>query len=284
MIGCSCPVSRSQAGAGHFVLSYSGNKIAIALRIIKNNITYNVKDYTEIHWGAQGRHQMAELAETWLQHRCEYPDPFWYKGVYRRTSGTPGTKSRIPARNWNMKSGRWSRCGTIRMTRALRMWTWQMMQCRAMTAFRDGSQKRRLPPLSPLRRGTGAWSGRTARLSSGDGQNHLWFPGMLLTNVHASTGCFAGLGETNTQAVCTQRKDIVARIAFLQTAWHCWLPSKAVRAGQRNCRLKSSWTNSTKADTPKSKSGKGRGRYRHQFPSVEELRKKRNPMPKSKIR
>lgn len=25
----------------------------------------------------------------------------------------------------------------------------------------------------------------------------------------------AGLGETNTQAVCTQRKDIVARIAFL---------------------------------------------------------------------
>lgn len=40
-----------------------------------------------------------------------------------------------------------------RMTRALRMWTWQMMQCRAMTGVPRRFPKRRLPPLSPLRRG-----------------------------------------------------------------------------------------------------------------------------------
>ncbi len=75
----------------------------------------------------------------------------------------------------------------------------------------------------------------------------------------------AGLGETNTQAVCTQRKDIVARIAFLSNRMTLLAAIKRQFEQDRNCRLKSSWTNSTKSGYPE-EIRKGRGRGRHQFP------------------
>lgn len=63
----------------------------------------------------------------------------------------------------------------------------------------------------------------------------------------------AGLGETNTQAVCTQRKDIVARIAFLSNRMTLLAAIKGSSSRTGNCRLTSSWTNSTKKRIPPKK-------------------------------
>ncbi len=62
MIGCSCPSLALTQGRDILFCPIPATKIAIALRIIKKQRTYNVKDYTELHRGAQGRHQVAELA------------------------------------------------------------------------------------------------------------------------------------------------------------------------------------------------------------------------------
>ena len=66
----------------------------------------------------------------------------------------------------------------------------------------------------------------------------------------------AGLGETNTQAVCTQRKDIVARIAFLSN--RMTLLAAIKRQFEQDRELPT--------EEQLDELYKGRGRDRHQFP------------------
>ena len=76
----------------------------------------------------------------------------------------------------------------------------------------------------------------------------------------------AGLGETNTQAVCTQRKDIVARIAFLSNRMTLLAAIKRQFEQDRELPTEEQLDELYKKRIPRRKSGKGRGRDRHQFP------------------
>lgn len=60
----------------------------------------------------------------------------------------------------------------------------------------------------------------------------------------------AELGETNTQAVCAERKDIIARIGCLSKRMTLLAAVKSSLNKTRNCLLKNNWTNSIKRRMP----------------------------------
>ena len=93
----------------------------------------------------------------------------------------------------------------------------------------------------------------------------------------------AGLGETNTQAVCTQRKDIVARIAFLSDRMTLLAAIKRQFEQDRELPTEEQLDELyKKADTPEENPEKEEDETDISSLSVEELRKAKSNA-KSKI-
>ena len=98
-------VSRSQAGADILFCPIPATKTAIALRIIKKQRTYNVKDYTELYRGARDGIKWLNSQKRDYSTGVNILTRSGYKGFVAARLARQGEKPHTRG-SWSMKSGR----------------------------------------------------------------------------------------------------------------------------------------------------------------------------------